>query len=29
VPVLVDKERNVIIADDDDKIVAYLEGQYN
>lgn len=28
VPVLVDKERNVMIADDDEKIIAYLEEHY-
>lgn len=28
VPVLVDKERDVMIADDDDKIIEYLETQY-
>lgn len=28
VPVLVDKERDVMIADDDEKIVEYLETQY-
>ena len=29
VPVLVDKERNVMIADDDEKIVAHLQEHYS
>lgn len=29
VPVLVDKERNAMIADDDEKIVAYLQEHYS
>lgn len=29
VPVLVDKEKKVMIADDDEKIVAYLEKEYS